>query len=716
MLTIARVMFGASVIALISAVFAISFAAIIYQGALSPFLDRGIGLVLLGAAVISITGAFALSDRALILAPQDIPAVLLAGSAATFVAGSELSGEVLFSTVACLIAVSSVAMGLMGMAVGQLRLAYIARYVPYPVIAGFLAATGLLLLLGGLGVALGDSPAGAGVAGYLTADALFKWVPPLVAALFIAALTRLVPHGLTLPAALAATGAGFYALLWAFGISHEQALSEGLLLSGAADGILLQGLSPAIPLQADWGAILTQTPVILTIIGSCLLGATLNASGLELAFRRDFDISREVKGTGIANVLAGLVGGLPGYHIVAENILANRLGLGGRLPGLSAALGCLAVLLLGANALSGLPIGFFAAVLTFLGVDLLVTWIWEERRRHGPLDHAIVVLIPVVAVAFGFLTAVAVGLVAAAALFIVAYARLSFIRSDSDLATRRSFVERPGSELTILAETGAAARIVELSSFLFFGSAHALRDRIRGIISTPAAKVQWLVLDFGHTTGVDISTLQVLRRLASDFREADIRLVVSGLSEPTHTELRKALAGHDVDYFRGLNDALECVEDTLIARYMSTTGVGQGAAVDDMAEVFSELASQDFIERMELDAGQRLMEFGARSDDIYFLLSGRLSVSLPGRMEESAVVARVRPRAVIGEMAYYSGNPRSADIIATEPSVVLRLDMGRIGVLERENPAAVSGFHKAIAGSMARRLNRTTRLLRDFGA
>jgi SulP family sulfate permease len=704
-------MFGAFFIALISAVFAISFAAIIYKGELAPYLDRGIGMTLLGSVVIAVTGAFTLSYRGTILAPQDVPAILLAGAAATIVATGELAGEALFATVACLVAVSSLATGLAGVVVGQMKLAYVARFVPYPVLAGFLAATGLLLVTGGLGVGVGDINTTGGWAVYLAPDVVFKWMPSLIAALAILVLTRMIKSNVTLPVALTVTALGFYVMLWLFGISLQQARSDGLLLGPFSEAGLLDGIGPQLVTQADWLAIASQAPVILAIIASCMLGATLNASGLELTFRRDFDISKEVKGAGLANLLGGLVGTIPGYHIVAETILANRLGLLGPLAGISSGLGSAAVLLLGANVLSGLPIGLFAAVLIFLGIDLLYTWLWEERRRLGAFDYAIVVLIPIIAITFGFLTAIATGLLLACAIFIVSYAKLDLIRSRSDLSVRRSRVERPDRELRILSDTGKAVKVIELSGFLFFGSANALREKMQKIITSPKTKVECLILDFGHATGIDVSTLRVLARLVTDCGDRDVKLVLTGLATDTLTELRDVLAVHDVEFFDNLYAALEHIEDLVIEHHANTVNADQNALIDRIEGLLSE----EDMERLELATGTSLVETDARSDDIYLLCSGELAVSVTTRDGKTITVAKVRAGSVIGEMAYYSGNARSADIVARTPSVILRISMNRMRELEATRPAAALAFHKEIAGNMARRLDRTTKLLRDLG-
>ncbi|WP_300585863.1 SulP family inorganic anion transporter [Marivita sp.] len=716
MLLLVRSLFGAVFTALVSAVFAISFAAIIYQGALAPYLDRGIGLVLLGAVVIAFTGAFTLSYKGTILAPQDVPAILLAGAAATIVAQGELDGEALFATVACLAALSSVMTGLVGVLVGHLRFAYLARFVPYPVLAGFLAATGLLLVIGGLNVALGDAPEAATWTGYLAPDLALKWMPAMVAALAILLLTRMAQTTMALPIALTLTAVGFYAMLWVLGLSLDEARSIGLLLGPFTEGNLLDGLGPQLLVQADWGMILAQAPVIVTIIATCMLGATLNASGMELALKRDFDISTEVKGAGIANILSGFAGAIPGYHIVAETILANRLGLVGRLAGISSGLGCLAVLLLGANTVSGLPVGLFAAVLIFLGIDLLYTWVWEERRRLGRVDYSIVLLIPVIAIAFGFLTAIAVGLLVACGLFIVSYAKLDLIRSESDLRVRRSPVERPDTELRLLANFGGAVKIAELSGFLFFGSANALREKMRTVIASKDPQTECLVLDFGHASGVDISTIRVLSRIASDCADHEVKLVLSGLPPQTLSGMQSVLIGQEVDFVDTLSEALEHIEDIVITHHQKTETTSAAEPSPQIDAFGAEMPIDGVLDRIDLATGDVLVKLGATSDEIYYLQSGELKILVPDSDGEVAVVAKVRPRAVIGEMAYYSGKVRSADIVASAPSVVLRINMARIDQLEQTNPAAALAFHKAIAGGLARRLSRTTQLLRDLGA
>ncbi len=702
-------------VAAVAAVFAISFAAIIYTGELAPFFGRGIGLTLMGGTVLALVGAFTLSYRGSILQPQDLPAILLAGGVATMIAQRELSGEILFATVACLISVASLATGIVAVLVSKLRLAVLARYIPYPVLAGFLATTGLLLLLGGMGVAVGESLDATNLARFLEYDALLKWVPVTIAALGIVVATRLFSGHLILPLALLATALFFYAVIAVLGLTMDQARDEGFLLGPFQSGSFLTGLGPHIVGLADWAAILSQVPVIVTVVVVSLLGTTLNASGLELELGRDLDINSEAGGVGIANTLSALFGGLPGYHLLGETILAHRLGLTGPVAGFSSAAGCLIVLFFGGAVLSVMPTGIFATVIAFLGVDLLYSWLWAERRSLKVRDYAIVVLIPINAITFSFLMAIAAGLLVAFCLFVITYSKLDIIRSQNSMALRRSCVERPEKQLEALLSAGKHAQIIELSGYLFFASANALRERVRRLLSASEHEIDWLIIDFKHVSGVDVSTWHMLQRLRKDCEMINARPLFAGIDHIASGEKGTVARSLTADSFDTLDHALEYVEDALLAVYsVETTEHG--------ADFFSEFATGfplgifgDAVETVTADAGDLVIEYGSKTDDIYFLQSGRMVVSVVKKDGTAAIVAKIRAGAIVGEMAYYTGAERSANIVADGAVTLVRIDMGRLTELENDHPLVAAEFHRLIAGYMARRLSRTTTLLRNVG-
>lgn len=708
-----RSAFGAVFIGVVAVVFVISFAAIVYSGDLAVFFDRGVGLALLGATVSGIVGALTLSYRGTISQPQDVPAILLAGGVATIVAGQQLAGEVLFATVACLIATASLATGIVAIGIGRYRAAMLVRYLPYPVIAGFLAATGLLLFLGALEVATGTKPNWSNIPVYMSAEGIYKWLPVCLVGASIAAATNLFRSQLTLPICLLVAVCVFYTVIFWLGMGQEQAQASGFLLGPFNGNSFLDGIGPHIVAQADWPTILAQTPVILTIVIIAIIGTTLNASGLELALDRDLDINREVKGVGIGNTLSALVGGMPSYHLIGETLLANRLGLTGSIAGISAGIACLVTVLFGGTVLSVLPVGIFASVIAYIGIDLLYTWLWAERANLKQRDYLIVFLIPVVAITVSFLTAITVGLGLAALFFIYTYAKLDVVKSKSSVASRQSFVERPDYERQILVKTGDQAPILELSGYLFFASSNALRARVQRLLEEDAPKIRWLILDLKDVSGIDVSTWYLLQRLVSDCRNSQVSVLVAGLNRFTETEPAKLLDPFKAQQFTNLREAILHIEEALL--HENGTILDEHKLNAEIQQTLSLKGLQEYVTDVSLANGEVLIEQGSQSKDIYFLTTGELVVSVAEPEGGVRIVAKVMAGSLIGEFAHYTGQTRSAKISAQGTARLIKVDMQRLENAGSTNSDATAAFHRLVARHMAFRLKQTTSLLRELG-
>jgi CRP-like cAMP-binding protein len=72
----------------------------------------------------------------------------------------------------------------------------------------------------------------------------------------------------------------------------------------------------------------------------------------------------------------------------------------------------------------------------------------------------------------------------------------------------------------------------------------------------------------------------------------------------------------------------------------------------------------------------------------------------------------VRPRHVLGEIAFYGREPRSASTLARTPVVAWKLARAALTAVEAEQPAAAAAFHRALARLIAGRLQSAARLIR----
>ena len=441
-LSLAGALLSGLLVSLLSVVLMISVAGMIFSGSLAPFLRQGIGLSLFGGVVLGIVGAFGTSFRGTICHPQDVTGVILALAAAA-VAGRVAEPGAVYATVAMLIALASVVTGLAFVGAGMLRLGILARFIPYPVMGGFLASAGFLMAAGAVRMVTEATD----LTGLVRPEAVWRWAPVLALGIAMLWVARRSGRALALPGMVVAAFAGFYAWLLLSGVSIAEAGQRGLLLGPfAVDRGFLGAFRPSLLAEADYGALLTAIPALATLVGLAFVGAMLNASAIELGTDHPVDLNRDLRGVGVANLLAGLGGGVTGYHVLGCTLLAHRLiGVDSRWIGVGVGLTAGAILAGGASVLGMLPVAAFAAFLAFLGLDLLYQWLWVERRRLPLPDFLLVLAMLVVSVTMGFLQAIALGVLAASALFVFAYSRLDVVRGRLSGALRLSTTERPGA-------------------------------------------------------------------------------------------------------------------------------------------------------------------------------------------------------------------------------------------------------------------------------
>jgi CRP-like cAMP-binding protein len=124
-------------------------------------------------------------------------------------------------------------------------------------------------------------------------------------------------------------------------------------------------------------------------------------------------------------------------------------------------------------------------------------------------------------------------------------------------------------------------------------------------------------------------------------------------------------------------------------------------------------------ERRSLAVGETLCRFGDRSDKMYILLSGELSV----RTEDDTQIAKIAPVAPVGEMGLFTDEPRSATLVATEASTLFVLGKYPFENAMRQNKDVEVTVSRNVIATLANRirqsneeLNHLRSLISDQGA
>ncbi len=485
----------------------ISFAAFIYNGELADYLPMGIALVLFGQIIISGISALKSSLPAIISIGQDSPAAILGISAA--IIASTLAGKVapddIFLTVVAMVALTSILTGIFLLVVGHFQLGNFVRFLPYPVIGGFLAGIGLLLVRGSLGVLTGISFSFAQISVFFQPEIFFKWFLGFLFALLVLLATGRFKHFLVMPGILVASIALFYLVLWLSGSSVAEASAQGWLLGPFPADSGWEFLSFTAFSHAHWGAIFAQSIGMMTAVLLSTIGLLLNITGVELAVEEDIDLTNELKSAGWVNIVTGFGGGMPGFPTSSLNVLMHKMGVKSRLVGIFIALLCGLVLVFGIDMLSYLPKPIVGGLNMYIGFAFLSEWLYDGWFKFPKADYGIILLIFGVIGAVGFLEGVGVGLVAAMILFVVNYSRGKVVRHAMTAKSYRSNVERPRLYQQLIQQKGHWLYIVELQGFVFFGLANQLLEQIREKMDAEKFSPHYVLVDFRFVTGIDSS-------------------------------------------------------------------------------------------------------------------------------------------------------------------------------------------------------------------
>ena len=178
------------------------------------------------------------------------------------------------------IALVSVLTGSFLFLLGQFRVGELIRLIPYPVIGGFLAGTGWLLVKGAIFV-MTDLPISLSQWTMLFGpENLLRWLPGFFFAILLLGIYRRWDHSMILPVSIVSAIAIFYLSLVLTGTSLMEARAEGWLLGPFPEKRLWQPLSYENLTRVNWSVILAQTTNMATIAGFSAPSVLLAAGGL----------------------------------------------------------------------------------------------------------------------------------------------------------------------------------------------------------------------------------------------------------------------------------------------------------------------------------------------------------------------------------------------------------------------------------------------------
>lgn len=689
---------------------ALAIGALMFTGTLADGMGLGVGVVLLGGALLALVVAIRSVQPNSVALVQESTIAVVAAAIASMAIQSTGDAQAKAATAVVIIGASSIVTGILFWATGKLKLGGLVRYLPYPVMAGFLAGSGWLLVNGAAVMLTGHDVGPAFAQSLADPQVLWRALPAIgLAVVMFVALNRL-SHPATMPVIMVAALAGFNGLLALTGLEQEVVRDLGHLppinMSGGIELPTLQLLA-----KVDWAAVLAATPVMLVIAGLSMIGLMLNVSGLELAMRRDIDVNAELRSTGVANLLSGSVGGPSGYVGLSMTILGQKTGATGRGAGIATAIAMLLALLFAGHLIFQVPIFLTAGFVLFLGFGLLKEWFFDARQSMPISEWFVVAGILLTVALVGFMEGLALGLLVSSALFIFKYSLLPVVRFRATGVEQRSSVDRSPTAIKYLSEHGDAIEVIQLQGYIFFGTADRIVNLVRRrLMAQDKPPLQFVVLDFQNVSGADsaaIACFMKIARLAEDNNVSvsltrvapDLRnsLTLAGI-EPGENQLINVL--HDIDR------ALERAEETLLSEHVDVDG--ETSLLRHFVLAIGEHsrlpALIDRMTQLELQPEDILIRQGEDANDVFFVASGRVRVQLTLPDGDVMRVRTMLAGAVVGEIALYLKQPRIADVVVDAPSEIFQLSASDLERMQSDDPELAALAHQLLASNLSEKL------------
>jgi SulP family sulfate permease len=451
--------------------------------------------------------------------------------------------------------------GLLQMAFGFLRVGRYVAYTPVSVVSGFMSGIGVIIMIMQILPFLGVSDTGGGVVGALktlvtldTASVDAHAMILAAAMLFLlvfwpARIARLVPS----PLGVLVIGTCIAAL----------ALPD-LSVIGAIPSSIPSLIRPNIAIANL--AQLLQPAFILALLGS--IDSLLTSLVADSLTKTRHDSDKELVGQGLGNLVAGLLGAIPGAGATMRTVVNIRAGGRTAVSGILHALVLLGFALGLGSVVGFVPHAVLAAILMKVGWDI-VDWGYWKRLHRVPREKAIVMLMTFGLTVFvDLITAVAVGIILAS--FVnarwIAEEQLkglkqSFGEDDTDLLTAK--------EKTVLRQVPGRVLVTLLHGSFSYASARELARRD----TQSTTDVDAVVYDFSHSGYVDPSAALAIDEMVELSIRHGRHVIVSGLRDSALKVLGAmgVLARIPVEQqFEHRNDAIEAAVEHCLSVNMTT--------------------------------------------------------------------------------------------------------------------------------------------------
>lgn len=419
------------------------------------------------------------------------------------------------------------------------------KYVPYPVISGFLTGIGLIIIILQISPLLGGETYSStlkAIAAYpeifsnVNGEAVIIGGATLLILFFTPKfITKFIP--VQLLALLLMTGIAFY-----FGLNIDTVTGAKLHLEDLhIPNFTLDTITQNLPIALTLAFIATSEGLLTGIIMDSLTKVKHNSKRL-------------VNAMGIGNLACALTGSMPGTAATMRSVAAVKAGATTRFAGIASSLILLIVLLKFNNFISQIPICVLAAILIKIGYDILDLKVLKILK-YAPKDDLYVLLaVLILTVFYNLIFALGIGIVMAALLYAKRVADNTNIKA-ANLYNPSAYTS---FETKVEKASNYKIRILHIDGQFFFGSITQIVSHFDEMLET-----EYIILNYSSNSKLDMSAIFALEDIIIRLKAQKIKLYLVITNKEVYEQIKSLEIISQIGINSLFNDETEAINKAI---------------------------------------------------------------------------------------------------------------------------------------------------------
>lgn len=416
--------------------------------------------------------------------------------------------------------------GIFQILMGISRIGQYIRYMPYPVVSGFMSGIGFIIIIMQIFPFFGLSSPNNIVDVVSSLGTIFTSMDFHAVALAIGtiAIIYLFPR---ITKAVPSTLVALITLSIASTLLELQVPIIGNIPQGLPD-VHIDTL-----LSMDWHHPMVIIIPALTLAALGAIDSLLTSVVADNMTKTQHNSNKELIGQGIGNTIVGLIGGLPGAGATMRTVVNINAGGKSRLSGVVHGV-VLLIVLLGAGAYAKLiPLPVLSGILITVGIGI-IDYKGIKHIFHVPRADAIIMLIVLILTVFvDLLQAVAVGMVMASILFMKQMGDTAQSKSSSNTLADFHNINPLADEKDIIDEIKDQIFIQHFDGPIFFGFTSHFKEMMREL-----PDVSVVIFRMENVPTIDQSGMYAIEDAVLEIEKKGILVILTGIQKQPEDMLR----------------------------------------------------------------------------------------------------------------------------------------------------------------------------------